>query len=298
MPRIELGGDSAILVTPTGDDALGGLCVPFRRPQAAWDWAFANLDLCGYRLTIQLEPGTDVAPNIYEGLSCSGRLVGQAGSAHSLEVGFVGGAMRPGYKISRFAPVTIAGDIAHPGRVLIKPPANSGQPGLGLSECASLRLEGVAIDTFDALADCIDVFWGAFLSFSNICVMHAGFYSNHFSVADATIYQTGGYDIAGSAAYHINLGGNSTWLPNNNGDPQIRILVNVLSPCTFQDFVLVDKGIFYCIALSYVGPAISQVSCRTCTVMRNGVIETANNANPNVFPGSPGPLLLSGGLYL
>lgn len=279
------------------DSDPSALC-DFHSIQDAWDCLFNNYDLCGQPVTIQLATGTAASPKIYDGLRASGRLVGQAACMPPLQVM----PSAPPYLIGKYAPVKLRGDPANVRGALIWPATNSGKPGISLSECASLDLEGVTIETARARADCVDVFTGSFLIFRNIRVQNAGAVPNHFAVYDACILQDGNYTIAGGAQFHLNVGGSGSWLVNNNGDPAWRYLVTIEGAPAFQTFVLVDNGIMYCIACSYVpDPAhngLAQMQCGTAIIMRNGVIETATSSNPNVFPGITPPLCMSGGQYL
>jgi len=57
--RIPVSANLTLEVSATGDDATGGLDSPFRQPQAAINWAIANLDFkCVGRLTISLGAGS------------------------------------------------------------------------------------------------------------------------------------------------------------------------------------------------------------------------------------------------
>lgn len=294
MSRIALTGPATFHAKTTGSDVSGDGtdANPMRNPQAVWDMLFADYDLRGFPVTVQLETATDGSHNFYEGLRMSGRLVGQGGAQPPLQVN----PGRPPYLIGKHAPVTLRGDPAHKLGAFLYPPQDSGCPGVSLADCASLAVEGVTIDTYRAKADCIAVFDNAFLDFrGDVRFGAAGPWSNHISVSDATFLLNGNYEISGAGFYHLNLGGCGTVLVNNNGDPALHYTVTLLGQAFQQAFVLVDKGIFYAMALQFVGLVQSGL---TAWVIRNGVIETASGANPNYFPGTVAPLLASGGQYL
>ncbi len=81
--RITLTGPTTYYLSPAGDDNADGLTAitPWKTRQHAWDYAVANIDCAGYRLTFQMLDG-----NYTDEFAASGSPIG-IGSAKPLFIG-------------------------------------------------------------------------------------------------------------------------------------------------------------------------------------------------------------------
>lgn len=294
MTRIALTANLTVNVPLPGDTGDGSYSNPYSI-QPAIDDLFANYDLAGHEVTIKLLAGIkgSATPYVfYKGVRLSGRFVGQSGQA----VPLLNMPGEPPFTIGAHGPVRIVGslDPTHPHGAFIYPMPGEGAC-VSISECASLSVEGVGMDSSRNRQDCIDVFHGAFLNLKDIVFGLAGAaFSNHMSLAfGAWVYISGKVQISGHAAAFAVIGNNSCLYWNNNGDPGYTIPCQVDGVLFRDAFLMADQGIVYAHAVNFIGGA----SGPRWVAMRNGVVST-NSPDPNYLPGNQPGVASSGGQYL
>lgn len=291
MPRIELNSDLVYNI-PSPITLGSGSFTDRYDIQPDIDHLFADYDFRGYGVKIQLAAGADDATRKwYKGIKFSGRFVGQSG----LGIPLLDRPGVPPFEIGRKGRFSIVGNPAFPTGAFFFPDVNE-RAALTMSEGASLRLEGVGMDTSRSNQDCIDVFHYSFLDISNIRFGHAGHpdlgpICNHISTAFSSLVQISGkVTISGHAASFINNGAADVYW-NNNGDPGYPLTVEFIgTPNLSKGFVLTDNAVSYIMAVQWIG-GFNGPKAR---VYRAGVVET----NGGGIPGSLPQELFSGGQYL
>lgn len=194
--RQRISGPLTLFVnSSTGNDANTGLSpsIPFKTIQAAVTSLETNYDLAGFNCIIQLANGTYPPP---------------AGSAANFICGgdFVGSINQ--------SQVTILGNVASPGSVIIQAPNVAGGVGVSLPQGGSLILSGA---TFVALgnlvAALISVGQNGLAQFGPSCVFgSAGTGGEHITVGNGGgCFLTSSYSITGSAVAHLGCN-NGGWM--------------------------------------------------------------------------------------
>lgn len=297
MPRIELTADLTLNVPYPGDTGDGTYNNPYSI-QPAIDDLFANYDLRGFAVTIKLQAGIKGSANqyiFYHGFRLSGRFVGQSGQA----VPLLNMPGEPPFTIGAHGPVKIVGslDPTHPHGAFIYP--MEGAAG-SMSECASLTLKGVGMDTSRTRQDCIDVFQGSFLNLEDVVFGHAGpqpgGFANHISLGFGSwLYVSGKITLSGSGDAFLHVAQKSAVYWNNNGDPGYMIPFELQNNPSFRTaFIISNSGEVYAAQVAFSGAATGpKYFC-----LRNGFIETNTGGNQNYLPGSQPGYLQSQGQYL
>lgn len=295
MSRIILTSDLTLNVPLPGDTGDGSYQNPYHI-QPAIDDLFANYDLAGFAVTIKLQAGIKGSANpyiFYRGVRLSGRFVGQSGQA----VPLLNMPGEPPFVIGAHGPVRIVGslDPTHPHGAFIYPMPGEGAC-VSISECSSLSVEGVGMDSSRNRQDCVDVFHGAFLNMKDVVFGLAGAdFSNHISLAfGAWAYISGKVMVSGSAASFATIGNNSCLYWNNNGEAGLTLPFEHTAGVNYRDaFLQVDNGIVYAHAVNFIGGA----GGRKFLAMRNGIVST-NTGDPNHLPGNQPGYLQTQGQYL
>lgn len=290
--RTALTADLTINLPLPGDTGTGTWDNPYSI-QPALDDLFANYDLRGFNVTLQLAsaPGNGI---FYKGFQLSGRFVGQSG----LGVPLLNRPDLPPFYIGRKGSVRIVGDPAYPRGAFIYPAPGEMGECIAMSEGAALDVSGVTMDTARTNKDCINVFNGAYLNLSDILFGNAGMppnsFNNHLSLAfGGTCWISGPITVSGSAASFATIGNNSALYWNNNGEPGYVLPVVLQGNPAFRDaFLQADNGIAYAHAVTFSGTATGP----RWRAMRNGVVST-NTGNPNYLPGNAAGVAQSGGQY-
>jgi hypothetical protein len=298
VTRIPLTADLVINVPLPGDAGDGSPGNPYHI-QPAVDDLFANYDLCGNGVTIKLQAGIKGSANpyiFYHGVKLSGRFVGQSGQA----VPLLNMPGEPPFTIGAHGPVKIVGslDPTHPHGAFIYPMEGAA---LSMSECASLTLSGVGMDTSRTRQDCIDAFHGSFLNLENIVFGHAGpqpgGFANHITLGFGSwLYVSGKITLSGSGDAFLHVAEKSAAYWNNNGDPGYLIPFELQGAPTFRTaFMISNGGEIYAgkIAFSGAGAIGPKFLC-----LRSGFIETNTGGDVNYLPGSQPGYLQSQGQYL
>lgn len=167
--RVTLTGPTTYYLSPTGNDSADGLtaATPWRTRQYAWDYAVANIDCAGHRLTFQMLDG-----NYTDEFAASGSPIG------------IGGAK----------PI-FTGNPSNWWNVFIST-QNSAFWGFqrAVFDIRNVRLRS-------ANADCIFSEWYSHIDFSNIAFDTAG--ASHInSSKHGWAFTVGGYDVWGDAPVH------------------------------------------------------------------------------------------------
>jgi hypothetical protein len=302
--------DNRATVTACGNDAsiVGSQGAPFATPQHAADWVMQNYDVNCQAVSFQLAAAFAGDPQyVYpKGYNVSGRFVGQCGSFPPLYLNATGA-----YIIGHPAPVMLAGDINNVTGAFIYPSPGNGS-GITLTEGASLRAQGLTIDTSNTFLsgvtpyqDCIDVMANSFLDVSYIWFGNAGQGAAgsqlHFGVAfQSTLLISGPTWISGSAYSHYQVGQQSTVYYNNNGDPSHQLNVTIMGTPSFpQGWAYADGSQVIAASVHYTGTFHGPLY----GLARMGMIEvggatkgTFSNPRPcvNPFPGDQAPTQING----
>lgn len=300
MARIELTADLVVNVPRPGDPGDGTPGNPYHI-QPAIDDVFANYDLRGFSVTFKLLAGIKDSANpyiFYRGVQLSGRFVGQSGQA----VPLLNMPGEPPFTIGAHGPVKILGslDPTHPHGAFIYPMSGEGAA-VSISECASLTVSGVGMDTSRTRQDCIDVFHGSFLNLENIVFGHAGpqpgGFANHITLGMGSwLYVSGKITLSGSGDAFMHVAQKSVVYWNNNGDPGYQMPFELQGSPTFRTaFAISNDGEIYATQIAFYGAAAAgpRYFC-----LRNGFIETNTGGNQNYLPGSQPGYLQSQGQYL
>lgn len=298
MARTILTADLTINVPLPGDTGDGTPGNPYHI-QPAIDDLFANYDFAGFAVTIKLLAGIKGSANpyiFYHGFSLSGRFVGQSGQA----VPLLNMPGEPPFTIGAHGPVTILGslDPTHPHGAFIYPMAGAA---VSMSECASLSVKGVGMDTSRTRQDCIDVFQGSFLNLENIVFGHAGpqpgGFANHITLGFGSwLYVSGKITLSGSGDAFLHVAQNSAAYWNNNGDPGYQMPFELQGAPSFRTAFMIANGAqIYATQIAFSGvPATGpRYLC-----LRSGFIETNTGGNQTYLPGSQPGYLQTGGQYL
>ena len=299
MTRIALTSNLTLNVPYPGDTGDGSPGNPYSI-QPAIDDLFANYDLAGHAVTIKLLAGIKGSANpyvFYRGFRQSGRFVGQSGQA----VPLLNMPGLPPFVIGAHGPVKIVGslDPTHPHGAFIYPMTGEGAC-VSMSECASLTLKGVGMDTSRTQQDCIDVFQGSFLNIEDVVFGHAGpqpgGFANHITLGFGSwLYVSGKVTLSGSGDAFLHVAEKSAAYWNNNGDPGYLIPFELQGAPAFRTaFAISNGGEIYCgkIAFSGVGATGSKYFA-----LRSGFIET-NGGGINYLPGNAPGYVQSQGQYL
>ena len=298
--RTVLAADLTINVPLPGDTGDGSPGNPYNI-QPAVDDLFANYDLAGHGVTIKLQAGIKGSPMpyiFYRGVRLSGRFVGQSGQA----VPLLNMPGEPPFIIGAHGPVRIVGslDPTHPHGAFIYPMPGEGAA-ISISECASLSVKGVGMDTSRTRQDCIDVFHGAFLNIEDVVFGHAGpqpgGFANHISLGFGSwLYVSGKVTLSGSGDAFLHVAQNSAVYWNNNGDPGYVMPFELQGAPTFRTaFMISNSGDIYATKVAFIGAGAigPKYLC-----LRNGFIETNTGGDVNYLPGNQPGYLQSGGQYL
>lgn len=300
MSRIPLTADLTINVPLPGDTGDGTPDNPYHI-QPAIDDLFANYDLAGHGVTIKLQAGIkgSATPYIfYHGVRLSGRFVGQSGQA----VPLLNMPGEPPYIIGAHGPVKIVGseDPTHPHGAFIYPTEDEGAA-ISLSECASLSVKGVGMDTSRTRQDAVNVFLGSFLNLEDIVFGHAGpqpgGFASHIVLGFGSwLYFSGKVTLSGSGDAFLHVAQKSAAYWNNNGDPGYQMPFELQGSPTFRTaFIISNGGEVYAAQISFYG---AQAYGPRYLCLRDGFIETNTGGNQNYLPGSAPGYLQSGGQYL
>lgn len=286
---IKLTGNLTINVPLPGDTGNGSIANRYSI-QPAIDM-LKDYDFNGYDVTIQLASAPVNAYNFYKPFKLSGRFVNQAG----LDIPLLNKPGFPPFQIGKRGRLTIRGNTAWPLGAFIYPDVGEGAA-VSISECASLNMEGVAMDSSRSNQDCIDVFHSSFLNLAYIRFGNAGpvndLFANHISAGfNSTVWISGPIAVSGSGSSFCNVGSSSSIYWNNNADPAYPLSFSFIGvPNLPRGFILADFSIAYPMAISWSGSFNGPQSM----VVRNGVVFT-NGAG---CPGSAPPIIQSGGQYL
>lgn len=300
MTRTVLTADLTINMPLPGDNGDGTPGNPCHI-QPAIDDVFANYDLAGFAVTFKLQAGIkgSAMPYIfYRGVRLSGRFVGQSGQA----VPLLNMPGEPPFIIGAHGPVKILGseDPTHPHGAFIYPMEGEGAA-VSISECASLTISGVGMDTSRTRQDCIDAFHGSFLNLENIVFGHAGpqpgGFANHITLGFGSwLYVSGKITLSGNGDAFLHVAENSAAYWNNNGDPGYQVPFELQAAPTFRTAFMIANGAqIYAAQIAFSG---AQACGPRYFCLRNGFIETNTGANPNYLPGNQPGYLQTQGQYL
>ena len=298
MPRIELTSDLTVNLPLPGDTGDGSPGNPYHI-QPAIDDVFANYDLRGFAVTFKLRAGIKGSPVpyiFYRGFTLSGRFVGQSGQA----VPLLNMPGEPPFTIGAHGPVRVVGslDPTHPHGAFIYPLEGAC---VSISECASLSVEGVGMDTSRTRQDCIDVFHGSFLNLKDVVFGHAGpqpgGFANHITLGFGSwLYVSGKITLSGNGDAFLHVAQKSAAYWNNNGDPGYQMPFEIQAAPTFRTaFTICNGGEVYATQVAFYG---AQAYGPRYLCLRNGFIETNTGGNQNYLPGNQPGYLQSGGQYL
>jgi len=171
--RERLTGNRSYYVATTGSDSADGLAIgtPFLTIQKAIDTIWANLDLAGYTVTINIADGTYTGATI-----CTGRLVGGGG-------------------------VILSGNAGTPANVLVNVTANNC---IAVRAGAKISLQNFKLQTTTSghCIYCQDA--GSYVDYTNMNfgVAAGSGYSHMYATQAGTVKGIGNYTISGAADWH------------------------------------------------------------------------------------------------
>ena len=181
MFRTPLSANTTFYVDPAGNDANNGLTPgsAFRTPQAAINTIQTRYNLAGFSVTIQLAAGTCQGP-----IQIGGTFVGAVDQAT----------------------VTLLGNVASPGTVIINAPASG--YGLSLIQYGSIVISGVTF-TAGSGGNCIAVGQNCLISFGPGLVFGACPTGTHIYI------RNGGAGFLDHELYNFRVSGRASLIRHN-----------------------------------------------------------------------------------
>ena len=269
--RTSLSANLTLYVGPSGSDSNSGLtpATAFATQQAALNSMYHNYDWGGFAGTISVANGT-----------------------------YSGGVQIAGLPPGMFLPISIVGNVASPGSVIVTSTNNNC---FYASQGAGLNVSGMQLSASGTLGGntgyCLFAWMGGLISFGSMNFASSSnghiFGQNGGTVSTAASLGLNYSIIGGSGNFHIgsNAGGTA-----NNGNA----VVTFVGATSFNTFAIAAySSLTYSVGSTY-GGTVSSATGVKYNAVANGVIVTLGTGNPanvNYYPGNGTGLLSSGGLY-
>lgn len=277
-----------VSIANCGNDATadGTQTHPFATCQGAVNSLYSKWDLVGqFAPVLHVGMGTSPVQFYYARCALSGRLLGQPGALAPLVVG----GSSPVFKIGNYNPFVIIGDPNNvSGAFFVS--GDFGNPGDGPALSGTdvlLKAQGFAVDSGGAAQDCMDFMSDSLLDLSNILwgACGNGVGAADYNVGIGIAFNThliisGPLSVSsGNMGALMQLGQNSSFYPNNNG--QSKINVN-FGGGTFQAAAIVIGGnsVGYTNGLSFTG----SFTGGGLQIIESSTIENGTGAGPNTCP--------------